>query len=988
LRREVESLLAAKEKRKDFLGEPAFEIEARAIADERPDLQAGSQISRYRILSFIGAGGMGEVYEALDTTLDRRVALKMLPARFTEDAERLSRFVREAKSASALNHPNIITIYEIGREGDRRFITTEFIEGVTLRRRIAEGSFGLPQALEIADQIAKALDAAHRAGITHRDIKPENIMVRPDGVVKVLDFGLAKLTEPEPGGEDRTVSTITRRGTVMGTPRYMSPEQARGERVDARTDIFSLGIVLYEMIAGRHPFTAKTEADWLVAILDREPLSISSHQPEIPAEVERIVERALAKDCGDRYQTVRELQTDLQLLKLQLDLPAQLARAGRQKWRVVSSSNSAEGKPPFSRRWWLIAGGLLIALVVAGGVWMYVNRLREQELLALRSDLRISQLVNEPINAGGGIQRVSFSPDGKLIAYSFSGDDGSSIRIKQVVGGESSKVTDGKWQDRSPVWSPDGQLLAFTSDRGGTPGVWSVPYLGGTPALLKEMDIGDVVLTSWSKTGRTIYYESRHNLYALDLASGQVTQLTDFDPRGSGANGFSVSPDEKTVAYSDWVDRKAHILVKPMRGGEPTQITHGEWNDRTPSWFPDGKRIAFGSDRAGSGLIYLGWLDGREPFQITVGDDNYDFLTVSPDGSRIVSISQRENANILSRNIRTGEEVERTSGFGSQLFASVSTGGGKIAFQSASTNYRINDSTTIKSLATDDQILQLTLPGFDAKWSPSEDTLAFIRLSSSQGELWRASASGRNEKRLATGVYFGGETLAPYNRLVTNYNWSPDGAKIAYCSKKSGQSNLWVVSSDGAVDTMVSGNTDPNLRLSSPFWSPDGGRIAYVSEKMPFSLNGKRSVRVTEQGKTGTVFEEDTQLWLLGWSAADREIYVALSERKMPAYPQKIRLIRVPSGGGKTEMITHVPDVYLHSIRLSRSGQNIALVSRQNGKDNIKVVSINGGTVRDVTANTDPKVYYSGLAWSPDEKTLFYSRQTSWVLVSKIENLR
>ncbi|MGE0886016.1 MAG: protein kinase [Blastocatellales bacterium] len=290
----------------------------------------GQTISRYRILSKIGSGGMGEVYLAEDISLGRKVAIKILPERFTLDDERVRRFEQEARSASGLNHPNIITIYEIGQveseTGKTHFIATEFIEGETLRQRMTGRKMSLSEALEVAIQCANALQAAHSANIAHRDIKPENIMLRPDGYVKLLDFGLAKLTERNSTGEisseDAPTKSLfeTQPGMVIGTVAYMSPEQARGQRVDGRTDIFSLGIVLYEMISGRRPFSGATTSDMIAALLVSEPTQLSEHLPAIPKELEDIVNRTLIKDRDQRYQFAQEVANDLKRVKARLDL--------------------------------------------------------------------------------------------------------------------------------------------------------------------------------------------------------------------------------------------------------------------------------------------------------------------------------------------------------------------------------------------------------------------------------------------------------------------------------------------------------------------------------------------------------------------------------------------------------------------------------------------------------------------------------------------
>ncbi len=336
LREQVERLLKSHEKSNDFLESSAFAVAPELLTDDRAGALVGELIGHYRIESLIGIGGMGEVYLARDERLGRKAALKLLPDSLTTDVTQLSRFKNEARSASALNHPNILTVYEIGTEGNRQFIATEFIEGITLRASLARGRMNPHTALEIAMQVASALAAAHEAGVVHRDIKPENIMLRPDGYVKVLDFGIAKLTEQRLGSDnqaaERTATLQTRLGLVLGTAHYMSPEQARGQKVDARSDIWSLGVVLYEMVVGIPPFRGETPSDCIASILTTEPQPLSDVSPDVPLKLESVLQKALRKNSDERYQTIKELLADLRALKGDLEakssLPQTKARAG------------------------------------------------------------------------------------------------------------------------------------------------------------------------------------------------------------------------------------------------------------------------------------------------------------------------------------------------------------------------------------------------------------------------------------------------------------------------------------------------------------------------------------------------------------------------------------------------------------------------------------------------------------------------------------
>ncbi len=369
---------------------------------------AGLKLGRYEIRSQLGAGGMGEVYLAQDIELERTVAVKLLPTALASDQQRMSRFIQEAKAASALNHPNILTIYEIGRHDTTRFIVTEYIDGITLRQHLAARPMKLVEALDLAIQCASALSAAHEAGIIHRDVKPENVMLRRDGLVKVLDFGLAKLADQSRSidSEAPTRALVnTDPGVVMGTANYMSPEQARGKEVDARTDIWSLGVMLYEMTTGQFPFTGETQTDVIISIAEREPARLARYQPDVPNELERIVRKALTKDREERYQTAKDLLIDLRKLRRDLDIETELERTVppelRAGWAVARTGEGqtatgvsdmgarttrAEAAPTTSsaeylvreikrHKWGAIAvATLLVGLALAAASYLYFTR--------------------------------------------------------------------------------------------------------------------------------------------------------------------------------------------------------------------------------------------------------------------------------------------------------------------------------------------------------------------------------------------------------------------------------------------------------------------------------------------------------------------------------------------------------------------------------------------------------------------------------------
>ncbi len=419
LRREVGSLLTSHERSENFIELPAFEVAPELVTSERTNTLVGKLIGHYRIESLVGVGGMGEVYLARDERLGRKAALKLLPDSLTTDETQLSRFKNEARTASSLNHPNILTVYEIGAEGNRQFIATEFIEGITLRVSIGRGRINPHTALEIAVQVASALAAAHEAGVVHRDIKPENIMLRPDGYVKVLDFGIAKLSEQRLASHDHTVETTaplqTRPGLVLGTARYMSPEQARGQKVDVRTDIWSLGVVFYEMVGGIPPFRGDTPSDCIASILTAEPPPLSGILTDVPLKLESILQKALRKNSDERYHTIKEMLADLRLLKEELEADSSLPQTKAPAESIVSKIKHHKRGMLFT-----LAGALLAAAVVYSFYFVAPAPLPNEKSIAV---LPFENLSEEKSNAyfADGIQdeiltRLSKIADLKVIS--------------------------------------------------------------------------------------------------------------------------------------------------------------------------------------------------------------------------------------------------------------------------------------------------------------------------------------------------------------------------------------------------------------------------------------------------------------------------------------------------------------------------------------------------------------------------------------------
>src|SRR3989454_1391106 len=537
LRSEVESLISSHDQAGDSIEAIAAEAATEMLADEQPGPILGKHIGHYEVLSLLGRGGMGEVFLAQDTSLGRKVALKLLRSDFTRIEERLRRFQQEARAASALNHPNILTIHEIGHDGSLHFMATEYVEGETLRQHLSGARITVGQTLDVAVQVASALAAAHQAGIIHRDIKPENIMVRTDGNVKVLDFGLAKLTEP------KTVETAaltlpkveTAPGVVMGTFSYMSPEQARGLAVDARTDIWSLGVMIYEMAAGRQPFEGETASDVMSLILQKEPPPLAHSWPEVPAELERIVRKALRKDKEERYQTIKDLLIDLRNLRKELELSAEMERSappasvratmssGQSAVATARSTSSAEylvGE--LKRRKRGVAIVLAALLIGVAGLVYYIFSIR-QNLPVGQPHIRrrLSRLTFD-----AGLQSdPTWSPDGRFIAYSSDRRGNFDIWVQPVGEGEPVQVTKSPAHDWQPDWSPDGNRIVFRSEREGG-GLFVVPALGGNERKVSSFGYRP----RWSPDGSQILF-STSLLWVWETPKAYVVGLDGRAPR-------------------------------------------------------------------------------------------------------------------------------------------------------------------------------------------------------------------------------------------------------------------------------------------------------------------------------------------------------------------------------------------------------------------------------------------------------------------------
>jgi Tol biopolymer transport system component/predicted Ser/Thr protein kinase len=786
LQSEVESLLSSYEQEKSFMERPVAALAAQSLVKEESAVLLGQQFGRYQIIRELGRGGMGVVYLAQDINLDRHVALKLLPVHLTGDPERLRRFEREARAASALNHPNILTIHEIAQLEGRQFIATEFIDGTTLRERIASKKLTLSEALNIAEQIASALATAHEAGIVHRDIKPENVMLRRDGYVKVLDFGLAKLAE-QPAVKVRTASEVgaganTNTG-IMGTVGYMSPEQALGLPVDERTDIFSLGVVIYEMVTGRKPFEVRTLSDVIgISTADKAPANLAEYAPKTPGQLVRIVNRALCKNREERYQAVSNLLADLKSVRSELTQKRGLT----------------------ARRMILLAAALLLMIGVP--VWFYASRKTIKPSLTAMRIFSFTSFTGKEICP-------AFSPDGKKLAFAWSGerDDNWDIYVKEIEGGAPVRLTANDAAELWPVWSPDGAYIAFSRLNGIDGGIHIIPATGGAERrVYSNWDNEQFPIIDWSPDGRFLALQDRSSpqgpfsVFLLSLETLEERRLTvPPEPHYHGDCAPAFSPDGRTLAFMRYSSAGSQdIYVVPVEGGEPKRLTFDNTLLGGMAWTADGAEIVFTSVRGGADpRLWRISVSGGSPEPLAAGGERASTLAISPQGNLLAY------AHDLSGNTKIWR-------------MEISEGRAK---------------APAKFIAS-------TRSEFNPEYSPDGKRIAFASDRSGSIEIWMCDTDGANPVMLTN---FGGP-------IGGSPHWSPDGRQIAFDSRPEGKSQIFVVGIEGGQPRRVSsGKFDDAV----PSWSHDGKWIYFSSNragerqiwKMP--VDGTNAIQVT--GRSG-----------------------------------------------------------------------------------------------------------------------------------------
>jgi len=969
-------------------------------------LKPGEKVSHYRIVSVLGTGGMGEVYLARDTKLERGVAIKFLHSEFTKHEDALDRFVREAKAASALNHPNIITVYEIGEWQGAQFIAMEFVEGHSLRDLLRQRRLTLDDLLDLLIQTGTALADAHAAGIVHRDVKPENIVRRTDGLVKVLDFGLAKrlTVSQERQADDSEASTRgladTAPGFALGTTAYMSPEQARGKPVDARTDIWSLGVVIYEIVAGHLPFPGDTRSDMLAAILKSEPEPLAIGTSDVGRGFQNVIRKALGKRREERYQDIKDLILDLRLMQGELktseygDIPvaallSSQAAMSTRSGPIYSTTNHRVRKSYFA-----ILGPAAAAVMLFGGWYMWPWTGDAE--VALPQSLTSTQITSWKSELGEeGASRPRLSPDGRLVAYVAPRSGKGAIWLKQIDGGDPFTRKQDDSIDSSPLWSPKNSQIAFYSERAGRRGIWAAPALGGTSMLLAPLD-GRARLVHWSRDGSRIFFKMGPNLYTLSIADRQVERLTGFDESQVFDHGFSVSPDEKQIAYIDRQNDRNDIWISGLRGENPVRLTDDAPDDTTPLWHPDGKRIIYNCDRSGVTQICVVFIDSKRQAQLSLSDTDSRISDISSDGTKILYTTTKDDADLWAVSLESGKEQQITKAIGVEFWPDVSPNGQAIVYQSdnrLSTGGKLLQSALSKQeLNVEGRVSQLAQDGFNPRWSPDGSRVAFLRSQAGNHSLWISSADGADQRRISEGgVMFGGYSTLPYNRVQSqDYQWSSDSRTLVYSANRGGVWNIWQAAADGSGEKPITTNEERKLIFFNPIFSPDGTRIAWTAMTTGTPDQRSWAVWLHAEGAARSLYQRDSILRLVGWSASGQQLILkSASGKSDTGLPDDFEVFELDARDGAYRPLAALKAAFFQNVALSPDAALLAFVSRTSTGDAIQTLTLSRpGTPKTVAASNDDRVYFSNLTFAPDGKTLFFGKQSNSQVISIVENFK
>lgn len=923
LQKEVESLISSHELSGDFLQDDVFDLGLRVLTRPTHALKSGQTFGHYTIINLIGSGGMGEVYLAEDTTLHRRVAIKLLPENLAEQPEFKRRMFREARAAAAISHPNIAHVYEVGAADGHSYIAMEYVKGISLRKRLrAEKPLTETESLKIAVQIASALEAAHAAGIIHRDVKPENVMLGAADFVKMLDFGLAKLVE-NTAATDK--SDFTSRGIILGTTRYMSPEQARGQAVDVRTDIWSLGVVLYEMLAGTPPFDGETKSDIIAEIIKSEPRPISIN-PQTAPRLQDILRRALSKNPAERYSAAGEMQRQMEDVLKGERFGNETSNSPENSENETTPADALDS--PIRRKIlkWLLFGVVSVACIALAVFAINSFKKKGARLESVTKNLQSPR--PERLTNTGQALCAATSPDGGSVAYVVDEAGQQSIWLKQLNTGATRQIVSpsaaNDFEGACLAFSPDGRQIYYgVYENESLDGIlYRIAIDGNETARRLRTGIDSPV--SFSPDGSQMVFlvvkQDHESLIVADADGGNARPIvTRSRPQFLSHDGYpSWSPGGKTIAFAAGTNagrREMNVVLFDTTTGEEKKLTVQPWSDiRQLAWLPDGSGLAMTATNEGE--------TGRQIYRITFPQGEISQIT--RDLHEYTGVSFARNLPKLSTVI-----VEDTA----QIWVADKTGDS------------FGDKNQLRKVSSGQH------DGLGITWTP-DGQIVYGSNAGGGFDLWKAASNGSDRRQLTNDIAF---DIHP--------DVSFDNRFVVFQSLRGGVNNLWRINIDGGNPVRITNGTGE----FNPQISPDNQWIVFhrlsagdsISVwKVP--LEGGAPVQLSNKPTTRAAVSPDSR-FVASTYRETSEVPFSIAIYSLEGLMPPVQIVK-PIGGARM----FVP------LRWSPDGKGVVYVVGKNGVDNLWHHPLNGGGASQITHFTSEKIYSFDV--STDGKRLAVAR--------------